>query len=161
MRHAEVLWLDAKIRVHVGDARLARTMTSAIAEAVRAAGNAAPLEELPIVRLRTRKRLDMLTREAPERIAGAIAIVRLTEKNARRLPDLVDAVRAAGPAGVQIVWDGNTPPASRVERHVFTLLERARATPSGPPVVLAKTAEPASALRFLVANRPRKDGTRS
>jgi hypothetical protein len=150
----------AAITVSIADERLSRAVTAAVADAVRTAANAVPFEDVRVVRLRTRKRLELL---GPERLAGSIAIVRVTERNARRLPDLVDAIRAPayGTAGVQMVWDGTEPPRSRVERDVFTVLERARATPSGPPVVLAKSEEPALALRILVARRARKDGTRS
>lgn len=111
---------------------------------------AARTADVPVVSLRTRRRLLAL---GPARIEGAIAVMRVTSEGARRLPALVDDVRAAGAVGVQIVWDGATPPREQVEPYVFAILERARATPKGPPVVLARTEEPARALRILVSRR--------
>ncbi|MBS2020020.1 MAG: hypothetical protein JST00_44575 [Deltaproteobacteria bacterium] len=111
---------------------------------------AARADDVPIVALRTRKRLAAL---GPTGLEGAIAVMRVTAKGARRLPALVESVRANGVAGVQIVWDGATPPREEVEPYVFAILERARATPKDPPVVLARTEEPARALRILVSRR--------
>jgi hypothetical protein len=51
------------------------------------------------------------------------------------------------------VWDGADPPRAAVEHHVFAALERARATPGEPPVVLASSDQPVAALDFLVAAR--------
>lgn len=149
---------EAAISIAIADARLSRAMTRAIGSAVRGASASLASGELPVVRLRTRRRLESLGDGA---LAGVIAVVRVTERNARRLPDLVDAIRAARPLGVQLVWDGRSPERARVERHVFAVLERARATPSGPPVVLARGEEPVEALRILVANGQRKDDSRS
>lgn len=146
--------LEAAITVSIADARLARTMTQAIATAVRAAGDVPVTAAPPLVRLRTRKRLALL---APETLAGAIAVVQVTHRNARRLVEIVDGLRAGRALAVQMVWDGQNPPRSHVERHVFAVLERARSTPSGPPVVLAKSDEPAEALRIDLANRLKKD----
>jgi hypothetical protein len=101
------------------------------------------------VRARSRKGL---AREA-SRLGGAIAIVRVTARNARHLAALVAAARAAGALGVQLVWDGADPPRAAIEHHVFAALEHARATPGEPPVVLAITDQPAAALRFLIAHR--------
>ena len=127
-------------------------MTEAIASALRDAAAACSAPAPRVVRLRTRKRLARL---GPARIAGAIAVVAVTASNARRLPELVEAVRGAGASGVQLVWDGKTPARDEVERYVFAVLERARATPAGPPVVLAKDDDPAFSLRALVTHRAR------
>jgi hypothetical protein len=112
-----------------------------------------PLEpanaRVPTVRVRSRKGL---TRDAG-RLGGAIAIVPVTARNARHLVALVHGARAAGAVGVQLVWDGADPPRAAVEHHVFAALERVRATPGEPPVVLAATDQPVSALHFLVAHR--------
>jgi hypothetical protein len=112
-------------------------------------GDAAPA---PTVRLRSRKQLA----EVASRLGGAIAIVPVTAKNARHLMALVDGIRAAGAIGVQLVWDGAAPPRAEVERHVFAVLERARATPGEPPVVVAATEVPVTALELLVAHRSRR-----
>lgn len=151
----------APIVVSIRDPRLARDLAAAVETAVndaRAVLAAALPGDLPVVHLRTRKRLEALGAQG---VAGAVVVMRVTERGAARLPDLVEAVRAGGPLGVQLVWDGEQPERTRVERHVFAVLERARATPAGPPVVLARTAVPVEALRNLIANRHRKDERRS
>jgi hypothetical protein len=148
--------LAANVEISVSDPELASATASAIEQAFRdvlAVANDAPAR---VVRLRTRKRLARL---GPETIAGALVVVRLTAQNARRLRSLVGDVRAAGALGVQIVWDGASPARADVERHVFATLEDARATPGGPPVVLAEDVEPALALRLLVAHRSRLAST--
>jgi hypothetical protein len=145
--------LEAAIRVAVADEPLARALVERIAVAVRAAAALSP-EPLPVVQLRSRKALAAL---APQ-LAGALAIVPITPRNARHLPELVDGIRAAGAAAVQLVWDGATPARARVERHLFAALERARATPAGPPVIVAQTAQPAAALPLLIAQRVRRQG---
>ena len=141
---------EAQIRVAVADPALAQALTTAIAEAIRAAG-AVPPPPQPVrtIRLRSRKRL---VREAGQ-IPGAIALVPVTARNARHLVELVDRLRAAGAIGVQLVWDGADPPRPRVEHHVFAALERARATPGEPPVVLAASDQPVPALYLLIARR--------
>jgi hypothetical protein len=87
---------------------------------------------------------------------GRIVILQVTETNARHLPELVEAARGAGALGVQLVWNGIAPTRERVERHVFAVLERARATPGGCPVVLARESEPALALRILTEQRTKR-----
>jgi hypothetical protein len=145
--------LDAMVTVSVAEPALAATIAQAISSALCGAiASYDASRDVRVVRLRTRKRLAGL---GPERIAGAIVVVRVTETNARHLLELVEAVRGAGAAGVQLVWDGLTPARPCVERYVFAALERARATPSGPPVVVAKQAEPAFALTLLIAHRAR------
>ena len=146
--------------VSIAEVQLARKMKRAIAVAMDAAiasasQYAALAGEFRVVRLRARKTLVRLTEEGA--LAGALVIVRVDERNARHLAVIVEGARAAGAMAVQMVWDGEAPPRSRVERHIFTVLERARATPSGPPVILAKSDAPPFALRILVASRHRKD----
>jgi hypothetical protein len=157
---------EATIGVAVADPALAQALTAAIVHAlgqarVQALGDAAPVSEpsetsnaqVPTVRVRSRK---ALARDAG-RLGGAIAIVPVTAHNARHLVALVDGTRAAGAIGVQLVWDGADPPRAAVEHHVFAALERARATPSEPPVVLATSDQPVAALYFLVAHRAASD----
>jgi len=147
---------EAQITVRIADPTLAAAVTERIAAALVAATGAlartAP-DAARVIALRSRKALARRI----EAVAGAIAIVPVTERNARHLLELVDAIRAAGALAVQLVWDGEAPPRERVERPVFAVLERARATPLGPPVVLAADARPAAALRFLVAHGLRTD----
>jgi len=148
------------IQVCIADRGLARRVEAATRAALARAtadidARAARTADVPVVRLRTRKRFEAL---GPSALTGAIAVMRVTEKSASRLPALVDDVRAAGALGVQIVWDGESPPRDRVERHVFTILERARATPKAPPVVLSRSTEPARALRVLVSQRKEPNG---
>lgn len=142
----------ARIAVAIADPALASALTTAVADAVAgaiAAATASEAEGIPVVSLRSRKRMARVA----GRLVGAIAIVAVTARNARHLVALVDGIRAAGAAGVQLVWDGVTPPRDQVERHVFAALERARTTPGEPPVVLAATDVPASALHLLIAHR--------
>jgi hypothetical protein len=151
----------AKVAIAIADAELACAMTAAVADAIRGAAAAAGMTQpgdLPVVRLRSRKRLACVAGA----LAGAIAIVHVTARNARHLVALIDGIRAAGAAGVQLVWDGAEPPRAEVERHVFAALERARAMPNEAPVVLAASGEPVSALHLLVAHRAslRKDEPR-
>jgi len=142
---------EASIGVAIADPSLAQAITAAVAAAIRDAGpDRAPADRARTVRLRSRKRLACVAGQ----LAGAIAIVPVTARNARHLVALVDGIRAAGAAGVQLVWDGAVPPRAAVERHVFAVLERARATPNDPPVVLATSDLPVAALHLLVAHRP-------
>lgn len=147
--------LDARVTVSIADRALAKATAHAVSTALRAVMEAYALPAPRVVRLRTRKRFARLGCEA---VAGALVVVRVTETNARRLPSLVEAVRAAGPLGVQLQWDGRSPARDRVERHVFAVLERARATPAGPPVVLSEDADPALSLRILAEHRARSSG---
>ena len=146
----------AQIAVRIADPALAATITERIAAAITAAAAelaaAAPQGERAVT-LRSRK---ALARRAAE-IAGAVTVVPVTERNARHLVELVGGIRAAGALGVQLVWDGEAPPRERVERHVFAVLEQARATPLGPPVVLATEARPAAALWILIAHGRRTE----
>jgi hypothetical protein len=144
----------ARIAVGVADPELARALTAAMADAVAGAMSAVATETeradaAPVVRLRSRK---AVARESG-RLAGAIAVIPVTARNARHLVALVDGVRAAGAIGVQLVWDGAAPPRAEVERHVFAALEHARATPGDPPVVLATTDQPVTALHVVIAHR--------
>lgn len=148
--------LEAAVTVSIADPALARAMTSAIAEALRAAGRSGAAAGVTprVVHLRTRKRLAVLVAERPEELTGAVAVVRVTERNARHLLALIDGIRAAGARAVQMQWNGLDPARSRVERHVFAVLERARSTPNLPPVILARTPEPMEALLLI---HPRDD----
>ncbi len=139
---------ECTLGVAIAEATLAARVTAAMASAIRDAVGTAPPAP-PIVRLRARATATRLAAELP----GALAVVAVTMRNARHLPALVAQLRTAGVAGVQLVWDGIAPPRPRVERHVFAVLEQARATPAGPPVVLAPDATPAAALQLLIAHR--------
>jgi hypothetical protein len=140
----------AQIGVSVRDEALARRLAGAMTRAVQAAA-AAPPREIAVVRVRSRRGLDRLGTA----VAGAIAVVTLTPRNLRRVGEIVERLRAAGVAGVQLVWDGREPPREAAEARVFAILEQARATPDQAPVVLARGREPAFALRILVDRRRR------
>lgn len=144
--------LSASVRIEVADRALARRIERAIASAVAAAeAELAPrVEAARVVRLRTRKRLAALSERG---LAGTVAVIQVTAGNARHLTELALGARAAGAAGVQLVWDGQDPPRERVERHVFAVLERARDTKGAAPVLLAPDAEPTRALHLLIAHR--------
>jgi len=155
--------LPAGVVVSIADARLARAMKRAIADAMKASIAAAEQHsaragDLPVVRLRARKTLARLGSAQPSALDGALAIVTVSERNARHLPELVEGIRAAGVLAVQMVWNGREPEATRIDRYLFDVLERARATPSGPPVVLTKNDQLPPALRILIASRPRAEG---
>lgn len=139
---------DAAIEVAIADPALAGRVAAAIEGAVAAIE--VPALAHPVIYLRSRRRLA----ERGAALAGAIAIVGVTRTNARHLVELIDGLRAAGAAGIQLVWD----PAAdaRAERHVFAALERARAAPAAAPVVVATTLEPVPALRLLIAHRSRR-----
>lgn len=145
----------------VGDGSLRSAIRMAIADEALGTALATALERTlavspvlddarPVVRLRTRKRLETL---GAERIGDAYVVVAVRADNARRLPSLVAAIRALRPAGVQIVWDGVSPPREDVEAFVFAALENARATPGEPPVVVAASRDVCFALRVLVRER--------
>lgn len=138
---------DAAIQVGIADPALATAVADAVAGAL-AALEVPPLAN-PLVHLRSRKRLAALALDGS--LAGAIAIVGVTPRNARHLVALIDGLRAAGVAGIQLVWD-----ARDGERHVFAALERARANPAAAPVVLATTPDPVPALRLLIEHRLRR-----
>jgi hypothetical protein len=135
----------ARVGVSVRDEALGRRLTDAMTRALRAAV-AAPPREIAVVRVRSRKGLERLG----ARVAGAIAVVPVTARNLRRAGEIVEGLRTAGAAGVQLVWDGSEPPRQAAEAKVFAILEKARATPGRPPVVLSRSEEPAEALRILV-----------
>jgi hypothetical protein len=138
---------NAAIHVSIADPVLAGNVAAAIAAAIE---SMPPLDvACPLVHLRSRKRLAAIAAE----LLGAIAIVAVTERNGRHLVTLVDGIRAAGAAGIQLVWNGEP----RGERHVFAALERARANPAAAPVVVATTGEPVPALLLLIAHRLRRN----
>lgn len=141
---------ESTLGVAIADPALAARLTSSITAAIAHAIDdlfATPPPPLRTIQLRARATASQRADELP----GALAIVPVTERNARHLLALVDQLRTAGVAGVQLVWDGAARP--RIERHVFAVLEQARSTPAGPPVVLASTTTPAAALQLLVAHR--------
>jgi hypothetical protein len=150
----EARWAGAVVRVAIADPALAEAVAEAIAGALAVdAGDGVPaVPSVPTLRVRSRRRLARLI-AASDGVRGAIAIVAVTARNARHLVELIDQLRAAGAAGIQLVWDGASPPRVEVEAHVFAALERARAAPAASPVVLAADEAPAAALRFLVARR--------
>jgi hypothetical protein len=135
----------AQIGVSVRDEALAQRLTDAMTRAVQAAVHVPP-REIAVVRVRSRKGLDRLGAS----VAGALAVVTVTTRNLRRVGEIVERLRAAGVAGVQLVWDGCEPTREVAEARVFAILERARATPDKAPVVLARGREPVEALRILV-----------
>ena len=146
--------LHATVVVSAHDAKLAAALTGALENALRTTADSLSAPTFAIVRLRTLRRLEAL---GPSALASAIAVVKVTERNARRLPKLVDTLRKANALGVQLVWDGETPSRILVEQHVFRVLETARAIPNQMPVVVAPTDVPTFTLRTMVAGRPRKD----
>jgi hypothetical protein len=138
----------ARVGVSVQDEALARRLTGAMTRALRAAV-ATPPGEVAVVRARSRKGLDRLG----SRVAGAIVVVPVSARSARRAGELVDALRARGAAGIQLAWQEAGPPRGAAEARLFAILERARATPGRAPVVLARGEEPVDALRILVDHR--------
>jgi len=137
---------DAAIHIGIGDPVLADAVASALRQALAIE---LPALAHPVVYLRSRKRMA----ERGADLAGALAVVGVTPRNARHLVALIDGLRAAGVVGIQLVWDGIAD-----ERHVFAALERARSMPAAAPVVVVDvtTIEPAPALLLLVAHRLRR-----
>ncbi len=140
---------DAAIQLGITDPVLASTIAASLTVAL-AAIEVPPLSH-PTVLLRSRKRLA----ERISELAGAIAIVGVTPRNARHLVAITDQLRAAGVVGIQLVWDGTSHSLAH-ERHVFAALEHARSLPTAAPLVIATTIDPAPALRLLVAHRLRR-----
>lgn len=138
----------AGVGVSIRDDGLARRLTLAMARALRAEV-AAPPRPIAVVRVRSRRALDGLG----ARVAGAIAVVPVTARNARHAGELVDALRGLGVAGVQLAWMDEGPPRGAAEARLFAVLEQVRATPGRAPVVLARGEEPVEALRILVDRR--------
>jgi hypothetical protein len=135
----------AEVEIVVANPQLASAISGGIRRAIT--DFAAP-PEYPVISLRTFRRLE--TAE----VTGKLVVVRVTERGLRRLPSLVDAIRARGALGVQLVWDGEEPPRGRAEPTIFRVLETARATKSAPPVVVAASRRPSLALRALIRSRP-------
>jgi hypothetical protein len=138
----------ARVGVSVRDRRLAARLTKAMTRTLRAAV-ALPIRELSVVRVASRRAVERLGKN----VEGTVAIVPLTRRNLRRAAAIVEGLRVAGAAGVQVAWNGCEPARESAEATVFKILERARATPSLPPVVLAHGTEPVAALRILIAHR--------
>jgi hypothetical protein len=135
----------ARIDVSVADVALARRLTRAMTRAVRAVVATSP-REIAVLRVASRAALARLG----ARVAGAIVVVPVRAGRTRRVGELVDALRAQGAAGVQLVWTESGPPRGAAEASLFRVLEHARATPGRAPVVLARCEEPVDALRILV-----------
>ncbi len=114
---------EAAIVLAIADPALATALRAAIATALRGAVVPPVAAELAIVS-----------------VAGAVDLVAC-----------IEAARATGAAGIQLVWDGGDRDA--IEPRVFAALEHARATPEAAPVVLARVATPVAALEILVAAR--------
>lgn len=146
--------LEAVVTVSVAKPALRTAITDALARAFRAEA-IVPVARERVIRLRTRRRLH----ELGERLATSIVVIPVTMTNARHLVEMAHVARTGGAAGVQIVWDGEAPPRVAIEQHVFAVLERARATPALPPVVLAKTMDLVPALVLLVEHRERARST--
>ncbi len=151
--------LEAAIRCETRDPALSTKIARAIADRLHGFEVPALAPSTRVLRLRTRRRLDGWS---DEHVRDAIVVIDLTgatATRARKLPDLVDAIRArSGVLGVQVLWDGadrDLRGGERHEEHVFTMLERVRTTPAGPPVVVVDSgaAIPSLALRFLLSSR--------
>lgn len=145
MRRIVAAPLEAQLTVAIADDAL----EEAVASKIQAALRFTPPPRAKVVRLRTRSRLASKV----DRLAGAFVVVRVTAANARHLVAMVDAIRQANAAGVQLVWDGESPGRARAQRHVFAVLEHVRATPNAAPVVLAPTDELALSLRLIADAR--------
>ena len=133
------------VAISVAEASLARRLEVGLTRALRKRA-ARARSPLPSVRVGSRKAFEQLRDSVP----GAVAVVPITRRNLPRLKELVAALRSAGALAVQLVWDGADPARDRVEPKVFAILELARSTPAGPPVVLARREEVVDALRLLV-----------
>lgn len=123
----------ATVRVQVQSATLCDAIERAIAGALTSELMTAPLARR-VVYLRT------LTKAQRCDAEGALAVVRVTHENRRRLGRIVEVLEARGCAGVQLVWSGAEPPAHEAEQPIFTLLE-ARRGKRGIPVLLAPTTD--------------------
>ncbi|WP_394847280.1 hypothetical protein LZC95_07415 [Pendulispora brunnea] len=141
--------LVERVRVAVTDPELSRALNQAIAEAIRTA-MPSELPALRVVRFRTRKKLAQLL-AAPETLAGAIAVIRVTRANARHLEAWIIEARRAGVAGVQLVWNGRDPSPEHVQPRIFRVLEVARATLREGPVVLSSRGAPEQALLLSIS----------
>jgi hypothetical protein len=135
----------AQVEIVVADPLLATSISQGMQRAIT---DFARPPEYPVLRLRTFRRLETVD------VSVKIAVVLVTERGLRRLPSLVDAIRARGALGVQLVWNGEEPTRDRAEATIFRILETARATKSAPPVVIAASRRPTLALRALIRSRP-------
>lgn len=137
-----------RVGVSVRDKALARRIAGAMTRALRIAVASRLRVEALVVRVPSRKAFDRVK----ERLPGAIAVVPVTARNRRRLVSLVESLRAAGVAGIQLAWDGRDPSRETVEASVFAALEHARATPGRAPVVLAPSERLVESLRILAGS---------
>jgi hypothetical protein len=138
----------AEVRIAARSAVLSRRLGSAVKAALHAQA-AIEAPSPPVVRVPSRRALSRLGAE----VVGAIAVVPVRARNLRFAAEIVDGLREAGAAGVQLWWDGEDPPQERAEGRIFAILERARSTPSKAPVVLSRSAAPAESLRILIGAR--------
>ena len=146
---------SAVVRVSIRDPRLAQRVAKGIEGAV-AEARARCEAELPpprVVRFRTQRRLDGLEGEA---LLDAFVVIEVTPNNLRKLASFVDRARAAGALGIQLTWDGKTPPRERAERYVFAVLERSRRAPDGSPCILTTERELSQGLRITASHRASK-----
>lgn len=141
----------AEIEFSLRDPQQAQSLKRALHGALKEAVPA-PLEHPPVLRVPSKEAIERLGAA----LVGTIAVVRVTQRNRRHLLGRVEALREAGVAGIQLVWDGQTPPRESVEPWVFAVLEKARATPQGAPVVLAPSEAVVAALLILIDAQRRK-----
>jgi hypothetical protein len=122
----------AEVEICVRDPALA----AAIGEAVKAAIAA---EDPP-------ERLVVVVREEGDvaAVPGKLAVIGADQAA------LVDAVEAAGAAGIQLVWNGRP---RRLERVVFAVLEAWRGQKRRCPLMLAADGVPSLALRRAIARQ--------
>jgi hypothetical protein len=148
----------AAIRVCTGDPALGDSIERAVAASLEAEIAAAPgtlaagaaggaagrptPRRRPVVRLMSRGKAERA------RVEGALAVVEVTARSARWLADIVEALERRGCAGVQLRWDGVSPPRERVEGRLFSLLEARRGT-AGVPVLLSDELAPLEILRWM------------
>jgi hypothetical protein len=135
---------QAQVEIVVANRELATSISQAIQEAMN---DFVRPPKYPTVRLRTFRRLETLD------VKGHIAIVRVTDRGLRRLPKLVEEIRGRGALGVQLLWDGESPPRDRAEPTIFQVLEAARSTKHLPPVVVASSHRSPLTLRALIRSQ--------
>lgn len=155
VRARDVKLGSATVHVSIRDPRLAQRVATGIERAV-AQVRARCEAELPpprVVRFRTKRRLDGLEGAA---LLDAFVVIEVTPNNLRKLASFVDRARAAGALGIQLAWDGRTPPRDRAERYVFAVLERCRATPDGAPCILTTECDLSPGLRITASHRASK-----
>src|SRR5690349_19933487 len=83
--------LHAAITLSIADRKLAATVMREVKGALETRAAALPPREARVVRVEKRSEIESGTLE------GTIVIVPVTARNRRRLPEIVDAIRAARP----------------------------------------------------------------